>query len=59
MTKEEWLQKYKARLIERGLTEEDAEDSTKLASTDSDLAQHYSDYDPKDAADDELSNGDT
>lgn len=60
MEKEEWLKRYKARMIERGLSEEEAEGATKEMGDDSSplssLAFDLRPEDgPEDAADDELS----
>lgn len=60
MEKEEWLKRYKARMIERGLSEVEAEaltkemadDSTALGAAAFDLRLEDN---PEDAADDELS----
>ncbi|MCJ7747892.1 MAG: hypothetical protein MUP27_09115 [Desulfobacterales bacterium] len=51
MDKEEWLRRYKARMIERGLSEEEAQAATDAIATD----KYCGDGDPEDAADDELS----
>ena len=51
----EWLKRYKARMIERGLNEREATSITEAVSTDLDIMQHLEDYVPEDAADDELS----
>jgi len=50
MEKEEWLKKYKARLIERGLNEEEAQDIAEAV----DVDDPGLDDDPESAADDEL-----
>jgi len=60
MEKEEWLKRYKARLLERGLSEEEAEYLTKETSDDSTALGALAfdlllEDDPEDAADDELS----
>ena len=60
MEKEEWLKHYKARLLERGLSEEGAEHLTKEMSDDSTALGALAfdlrlEDDPEDAADDELS----
>lgn len=50
MTPEEWLDKFEARLIERGVDKDFAKATRDAASEDIDLS-----YDPSDAADDEVS----
>jgi hypothetical protein len=47
MEKEEWLKRYKARMVERGLTEKDAENLLDAIKDDPDLV----DNDPEGAAD--------
>ena len=51
MEKEEWMRRYKARMIERGLSDDEAQNCTDAASLD----PINFEYDPEDAADDELS----
>jgi hypothetical protein len=51
MDKIEWLKRYKARMIERGLSEKEAQAATDAISTD----EYCGDDDPEGAADDELS----
>jgi len=51
MDKEEWLSRYKSRLIERGLSEKEAQNITSVAKLDYPMEED----DPEDAADEELS----
>lgn len=51
MTKEEWLKRYKARMIDKGLNEREAQAATEAVSTD----EHVGEDDPEDTVDDELS----
>lgn len=51
MDKEEWLKRYKARMIERGLCEKDAEEFTEA----NEPLDFTKEDDPEGAADDELS----
>ena len=51
MKKEEWLKRYKARLIERGLSEIEAHNCTFVVNSDPDILVD----DPEGAADVELS----
>jgi hypothetical protein len=51
MEKEEWLKRYKARMIERGLSEKDAQAITDVTAND----EYCGEDDPEDSADDELS----
>lgn len=51
MEKEEWLKRYKARMIERGLNEREAQAITDATSTD----EYCGEDEPEDAADEELS----
>jgi len=60
MEKEEWLKRYKERMIERGLSEEEAEEQTKAMSDDSTPLGSAAfeirlEDSPEEAADDELS----
>jgi hypothetical protein len=50
VNKEEWFDKFEARLIERGVDKEFAKATRDASSEDVDLS-----YDPADAADDEIS----
>jgi len=52
MENEEWLKRYKARMIERGLNEREAEEITSAVS---DFDPEYYEDNPEDSADDELS----
>ena len=51
MEKEEWLKRYKARMIGRGLNEREAKAITEATGNEPD----FLDDDPEEAADDELS----
>jgi len=51
MEKEEWLKRYKARMVERGLHEREATAVTEATGNEPD----FLDDDPEGAADDELS----
>ena len=51
MEKEEWMKLYKARMIERGLSEKEAQAITEAASND----LYQLEDNPEDAADEELS----
>ena len=51
MEKEEWMKLYKARMIERGLSEKEAQTITEAASND----LYQLEDNPEDAADEELS----
>ena len=51
MNKEEWRKRYKARLMERGLRDADAETDTSAAVSN----PGFLDDNPEDAADEELS----
>jgi hypothetical protein len=53
MERDEWLKRYKQRMIDHGVTEEEAEIARNAADDDSFFA--FFDDDPETAADDELS----
>ena len=50
MSKTDWLDKFEARLIERGVDKDFAKETREASSEDVDLS-----FDPADAADDEMS----
>ena len=52
MDREEWIKRFRERLIERGLSEKEARDLVEVSVSDPDF---LNDDDPESAADDELS----